>query len=56
LLVISKKNKNKEEHSKMALTNVTDVFNKMHEVFMGGQLKAAGDIMLAQRVEQLFPL
>ncbi len=26
------------------------------QAFMGGQLKAAGDIMLAQRVEQLFPL
>ena len=25
------------------------------QAFMGGQLKAAGDIMLAQRVEQLFP-
>ncbi len=24
------------------------------QAFMGGQLKAAGDIMLAQRVEQLF--
>ena len=26
------------------------------QAFMGGQLKAAGDIMLAQRVEQLFAL
>ncbi|MCF8129879.1 MAG: SCP2 sterol-binding domain-containing protein [Deltaproteobacteria bacterium] len=26
------------------------------QAFMGGQLKATGDIMLAQRVEQLFPL
>lgn len=26
------------------------------QAFMGGQLKASGDIMLAQRVEQLFPL
>lgn len=26
------------------------------QAFMTGQLKAAGDIMLAQRVEQLFPL
>jgi putative sterol carrier protein len=26
------------------------------QAFMGGQLKADGDIMLAQRVEQLFPL
>ncbi len=26
------------------------------QAFMGGQLKAEGDIMLAQRVEQLFPL
>ena len=26
------------------------------QAFMGGQLKAAGDIMLAQRIEQLFPL
>ena len=26
------------------------------QAFMSGQLKASGDIMLAQRVEQLFPL
>ena len=26
------------------------------QAFMDGRLKAAGDIMLAQRVEQLFPL
>jgi len=26
------------------------------QAFMSGQLKATGDIMLAQRVEQLFPL
>ncbi len=26
------------------------------QAFMGGQLKATGDIMLAQRIEQLFPL
>jgi putative sterol carrier protein len=26
------------------------------QAFMSGQLKAAGDIMLAQRIEQLFPL
>lgn len=26
------------------------------QAFMGGQLKASGDIMLAQRIEQLFPL
>jgi len=26
------------------------------QAFMSGQLKATGDIMLAQRIEQLFPL
>ena len=26
------------------------------QAFMSGQLKASGDIMLAQRIEQLFPL
>jgi putative sterol carrier protein len=26
------------------------------QAFMNGQLKASGDIMLAQRIEQLFPL
>ena len=26
------------------------------EAFMSGQLKVSGDIMLAQRIEQLFPL
>jgi putative sterol carrier protein len=26
------------------------------QAFMAGQLKASGDIMLAQRIEQLFPL
>lgn len=26
------------------------------QAFMGGQLKATGDIMLAARIEQLFPL
>jgi putative sterol carrier protein len=26
------------------------------QAFMSGQLKASGDIMLAQRMEQLFPL
>ncbi len=26
------------------------------QAFMGGQLKASGDIMLASRIEQMFPL
>lgn len=26
------------------------------QAFMSGQLKASGDVMLAQRIEQLFPL
>jgi putative sterol carrier protein len=37
------------------LSMINQEINGM-QAFMDGRLKAAGDIMLAQRVEQLFPL